>query len=145
MNLGAATWWWLVAGLLVLGELFVGSFYLLMLALGGVAGAVAAHLGAGYPAQLVTAALVGAGTTALWHFSRARAPRSAPVESNRDANLDIGQRVQVEAWDATGSARVQYRGSGWTAQYGGSGTPAPGLHVIVAVQGNRLIVEAVPH
>jgi membrane protein implicated in regulation of membrane protease activity len=145
MDLGAATWWWLVAGLLVLGELFVGSFYLLMLALGGVAGAVAAHLGAGYPAQLVTAALVGAGTTALWHFKRARAPHSAPVESNRDANLDIGQRVQVEAWDGSGTARVNYRGSGWTAQYGGSGSPAPGPHVIVAVQGNRLIVEPVTH
>jgi len=145
MNLGAATWWWLVAGLLVLGELFVGSFYLLMLALGGVAGAVAAHLGAGYPGQLVAAALVGAGTTAIWHFKRARAPRSAPVESNRDANLDIGQHVQVEAWDADGSARISYRGSSWTAQFGGTGTPAPGRHAIVAVKGNRLIVEPDPH
>ena len=140
MDLSAATWWWLVAGLLVVAELSVGSFYLLMLALGCVAGALAAHLGAGYPAQLFAAAIIGAGTTALWHYRRARAPRSAPVESNRDANLDIGQTLQVAAWDAQGAGRVSYRGSTWNVEFGGPGTPAPGPHVIVAVQGNRLIV-----
>lgn len=143
MDLSASTWWWLVAGLLVVAELSVGSFYLLMLALGCVAGALAAHLGAGYPTQLFSAGLVGAGTTALWHFRRARAPRSAPVESNRDANLDIGQTLLVDAWDAQGTARVGYRGSTWTAQFRGAGTPAPGPHVIVAVQGNRLVVAPV--
>ena len=40
MDLSAATWWWLAAGALVLGELAVGSFYMLMLALGCVAGAL---------------------------------------------------------------------------------------------------------
>lgn len=140
MDLGAATWWWLIAGALVVAELFIGSFYMLMLALGCAAGAIAAHLGAAYPAQLFIAAIVGAGTTALWHYRRARAPRSAPIESNRDANLDIGQTLQVPAWDAQRTARVSYRGSAWTAEFRGQGTPAPGPHVIVAVQGNRLIV-----
>jgi len=142
MNLGAATWWWLIAGLLVLAELFIGSFYMLMLALGCVAGALAAHLGAAYTTQLFTAAIVGAGTTALWHYRRASAPRLAPVESNRDANLDIGQTLQVDAWDAQGIARVSYRGAAWSAEFRGPGTPMPGPHVIVAVQGNRLIVAA---
>jgi membrane protein implicated in regulation of membrane protease activity len=143
MDLSAATGWWLVAGLLVVAELSVGSFYLLMLALGCVAGALAAHMGAGSTAQLFTAGLVGAGTTALWHLRRARSPRSAPVESNRDANLDIGQTLRVDAWDAQGTARVAYRGSTWTAEFRGAGVPAPGSHMIVAVQANRLIVEPV--
>jgi membrane protein implicated in regulation of membrane protease activity len=129
--------------LLVVAELSVGSFYLLMLALGCVAGALAAHLGAGYPAQLFAAAIIGAGTTALWHYRRARAPRSAPVESNRDANLDIGQTLQVPAWDGDGTARVSYRGSAWNVQYRGDAAPAPGEHVIVAVQGTRLVVSPV--
>lgn len=141
MTLGAASLWWLAAGLLVAAELFVGSFYMLMLALGCVAGAVAAHLGASDAAQMVTAGVVGAGTTAVWHFRRARSPRSAPVQSNRDVLLDIGQTLQVDAWDAQGVARVGYRGSAWTAEYRGPGQPAPGLHRIVAVQGSRLIVE----
>ncbi len=141
MELGTATAWWVAAGLLVLGELFVGSFYMLMLALGCAAGAITAHLGASGPVQLVVAALVGAGTTAGWHLRRARAPRSAPAQSNRDVLLDIGQTLQVDAWDAPGTARVSYRGSAWTAVYRGPGAPAPGLHRIVAVQGNQLVVE----
>jgi membrane protein implicated in regulation of membrane protease activity len=140
MDWSAPTWWWVATGALVAAELFVGSFYLLMLALGCAAGAVAAHLGAGYSLQILAAALVGAGTTAVWHYRRARAPRSAPVESNRDANLDIGQTLQVGAWQSDGTARVAYRGSAWNVQFQGTGTPAPGAHVIVAVQGNRLIV-----
>jgi membrane protein implicated in regulation of membrane protease activity len=140
MDLSGATAWWLAAGVLVAAELFAGSFYMLMLALGCAAGALAAHLGLGYSTQVFSAALVGAGTTAVWHFRRARSPRSAPVESNRDANLDIGQSLQVPAWQDDGSARVSYRGSAWSVQFRGPGTPAPGEHVIVAVQGNRLIV-----
>ena len=140
MELGAATWWWLIDGMLVVAELFIGSFYMLMLALGCAAGALAAHLGFGASTQVFVAALVGAGTTAVWHYRRARAPRSAPVESNRDANLDIGQSLQVPSWGADGSARVSYRGSAWQVQFRGPGSPAPGEHVIVAVQGNRLIV-----
>jgi membrane protein implicated in regulation of membrane protease activity len=140
MDWSAPTGWWLAAGALVAAELFAGSFYMLMLALGCAAGALAAHLGVGFGNQVFTAALVGAGTTALWHYRRARAPRSAPVESNRDANLDIGQTLRVGAWEGDGTARVAYRGSAWTVQYQGTASPAPGLHVIVAVQGNRLLV-----
>jgi membrane protein implicated in regulation of membrane protease activity len=143
MDWSGATGWWIAAGALVAAELFAGSFYMLMLALGCAAGALAAHLGAGYSTQVFTAALVGAGTTAVWHYRRARAPRSAPVESNRDANLDIGQTLQVPAWDADCTARVSYRGSAWNVQFRGEAEPAPGEHVIVAVQGNHLVVSPV--
>jgi len=141
MDWSAATLWWVAAGLLVAAELFVGSFYMLMLALGCAAGAVAAHAGLGASAQLVVAALIGAGTTAVWHYRRARAPRSAPVESNRDANLDIGASIQVPQWQTDGSARISYRGSDWNVEFRGDGRPAPGEHVVVAVQGNRLVVS----
>ena len=141
MDWSAPTLWWLAAGLLVAAELFVGSFYMLMLALGCAAGAVAAHAGLGASAQLVVAALIGAGTTAVWHYRRARAPRSAPVESNRDANLDIGASIQVPQWQTDGSARISYRGSDWNVEFRGDGRPAPGEHVVVAVQGNRLVVS----
>jgi membrane protein implicated in regulation of membrane protease activity len=143
MDFSAATGWWIVAGVLVAAELFAGTFYMLMLALGCTAGAVAAHLGAGTSTQVFSAALVGAGTTALWHYRRARSPRSAPAESNRDVNLDIGQTLQVPAWHGDGTARVSYRGSAWNVQYRGDAAPAPGEHVIVAVQGTRLVVSPV--
>jgi len=140
MDGSGSTLWWVVAGLLVAIELASGTFYLLMLALGAAAGAIAAHLGAGLDVQLVAAALVGGGATAIWHFKRFRAPRSAPAEANPDVNLDIGQSVRVDAWAADGTAQVSYRGASWAVGYRGAGTPAPGEHTIVAVQGNRLLV-----
>jgi membrane protein implicated in regulation of membrane protease activity len=145
MDWSASTQWWLAAGLLVAAELATGTFYLLMLALGCAAGALAGHLGANVAAQMVAAALVGAGATAAWHFKRKRQPRSAPAESNRDVNLDIGETVRVDQWDEAGQARVQYRGAAWSVRFAGNGAPLPGEHVIVGIDGNRLRVQPVAH
>lgn len=141
MDLQASTLWWGLAGLLVLAELLTGTFYLLLLALGASAAALAAHAGWGTTAQLVAAAAMGGGGTALWHLRRAKAPRSAPAASNADVNLDIGQTVTVTQWDSTQQAKVQYRGAAWSVRYAGEGIPAPGEHVIVAVHGNRFDVR----
>ena len=51
-----STLWWIATGVLVALELASGTFYLLMLAIGGVAGALAAHAGAPLPIQLAVAA-----------------------------------------------------------------------------------------
>jgi membrane protein implicated in regulation of membrane protease activity len=138
MDWSDATWWWLAAGGLVAAELVTGTFYLLMLALGCAAAAVGAYLGLAGTGQVLAAALVGGGATAAWHLKRARAPRSAPAQFNRDVNIDIGGTVHVTHWAADGSARVSYRGSTWSARYQGPGAPVPGDHVIVSVQGNEL-------
>ncbi|MBX3601091.1 MAG: NfeD family protein [Rubrivivax sp.] len=145
MDLSAATWWWIAAGVLVAAELTTGTFYLLMLALGCVAGALAAHAGAGGTAQIVAAALLGGGATAAWHFKRARSPRSAPADRNVDVNLDIGQSLQIDAWQPDGSAVVRHRGAAWTVRLAdAAATPAPGPHLVVAVQGNQLRVAPAP-
>lgn len=140
MDMNTPTLWWVLAGVLVALELTTGTFYLLMLALGAAAGAVAAHLAAGATLQIVAAAFVGGGATALWHWKRGREPQAAPASANRDVNLDVGERIHVAAWEPDGSARVQYRGAQWTARYGGADQPLPGEHFIVAVEGNRLIL-----
>jgi membrane protein implicated in regulation of membrane protease activity len=132
--------WWLATGGLVAAELATGTFYLLMVALGCAAGALAAHAGLGGTGQVAAAALLGSAFTAAWHLKRARSPRSAPAESNRDVMLDIGQTLRVDAWGDDGTARVPYRGAAWTVRFAGPGTPAPGEHVIVAVHGNQLRV-----
>jgi len=144
MDLQDSTLWWLLAGSLVAVELVTGTFYLLALAVGAVAGAIAAHAGLGLTGQIVTAALAGGGATAAWHLRRARHPRSAPSERNRDVNLDIGETVQVDTWGSDGHAQVHYRGSTWTARYAGHGSRGPGRHVIVAVRGNHLEVAEAP-
>jgi membrane protein implicated in regulation of membrane protease activity len=140
MDWSPSTWWWLIAGVLVAVELATGTFYLLMLALGAAGAAIAAHAGLGSTAQIVIAALVGGGATAAWHFKRARSPKSAPAESNRDVNLDIGQSVRVEAWNTDGTARASYRGAMWSVRFAGPGAPRAGEHLIVSVNGNELSV-----
>jgi membrane protein implicated in regulation of membrane protease activity len=140
MDLSNANLWWLLAGVLVAAELLSGTFYLLMLALGAAGAALAAHGGAGFTAQLVTAAVVGGGATAAWHLRRARHPRSAPASANPDVNLDIGQRVHVDAWAEDGTARASYRGASWAVRWAGEGAAVPGEHVIVAIQGSELRV-----
>ena len=141
MDFSASTLWWLAAGALVAAELATGTFYLLMVALGAAAGALAAHGGLGPSAQWVLAAAVGAGTTAAWHFKRQRQPGRAPAAHNRDVNIDIGQSLHVDVWGPDGSARVAYRGSTWAVRFVGSGVPTAGPHVIVSVQSSHLGVS----
>lgn len=140
MDWSASTLWWLAVGVLVAAELSSGSFYLLMLALGCVVGALAAHAGLAASTQMVLAALAGSGTTAAWYVRRSRMPPSAPATSNRDVNLDIGGTVFVPAWNEDGTARATYRGAAWSLRFAGSGAAQPGDHKIVAVEGSRLAV-----
>lgn len=135
-----ATLWWMAAGAAVALELATGTFYLLMIALGLVSGAVAAHAGLAGAMQIALAALVGSGATALWHRSRMRHPRSLPSRENRDVNLDIGETVQVPAWGADHTARVTYRGTQWTARLQPGCAADAGLHRVTAVEGNWLVV-----
>jgi len=63
---------------------------------------------------------------------------------NRDVNLDIGERVHVTRWAADRTARVQYRGSGWTARLAPDAQPQAGEHVVTAVEGNWLVLTPLP-
>jgi membrane protein implicated in regulation of membrane protease activity len=139
-----STVWWLVAGAAVALELVTGTFYLLMLAIGLAAGALAAHTGAALALQLVVAAVVGGGAVAGWHFTRGRRQRAEPpAEANRDVNLDVGETVHVEAWHPDGTATVKYRGANWTVQAAGGAPHSTGAHRVREVVGSRLIVEKI--
>lgn len=140
MDWSNATWWWVAAGALVAAELVTGTFYLLMLAIGTAAGALAAHAQMGFTGQLLVAAGLGGGAVVAWHLRQRGRPPALPANANRDVNLDIGSHVHVAAWGPEGTARVDYRGAGWDARFGGSGPPAPGEHVIVRIEGNRLVL-----
>lgn len=140
MHWDAASMWWVAAGALVAVEMATGTFYLLMLALGCVAAALAAHANLGWSGQLVLAALVGGGAVAGWYLRRQHAPKVTAASADRSGNLDIGERVLVASWRSDGSARVDYRGAQWDARYAGHGEPRAGEHVIHAIEGNRLML-----
>ena len=142
--MATTTVWWVLAGLAVGLELVSGTFYLLMLALGLAAGALAAHAGLSWALQFIVAAAVGGGAVIAWRAYRQRQPAPAPASANRDVNLDIGETVQVAAWNADGSATVKYRGAQWSVEHLPGADPVAGTHRIVEVVGNRLIVDKLP-
>lgn len=133
--------WWVLTGVLVALELTTGTFFLLMLSLGTVAAALVAMFGQGMNAQLVVAALVGGLGAVLLAQWRKRQPPT-PQET-QDQHLDLGATVQVDAWDAQGSAQVKHRGAAWTAVLAPGQTATPGAHRIQAMAGNRLVLEKI--
>lgn len=131
--------WLVAAGLLVILELFSGTFYLLMIAIGLAFGALAALAGAAMPLQTIVAAVVGVAATGLLHRSRLGKPVKSNAARDRNVNIDIGEKVSVPAWQ-DGRARVMYRGALWDVELGQGATPEAGSFKIVEVQGSRLIV-----
>ena len=138
-----STIWWIIAGAIVAAELVTGTFYLLMLAIGMAAAAIAAHLGAGMTVQLLVAAAIGGGAVVGWHFVRGKRPAEPPAGSNRDVNMDVGETVNVAAWNADGTSTVKYRGAQWTVVQRGGSSPQTGPHRVVEVVGNRLVVQKI--
>lgn len=136
-----STIWWVLAGAVIAIELVTGTFYLLMLSLGFVAAAIAAHLGLAAPIQLVAAAVVGGACVVAWRGYKKKMPTALPASTNRDVNLDIGETLQVDAWAMDGTTTVKYRGANWQVLLAPGETPSPGAHSIVEVVGNRLIVK----
>ncbi len=142
-TLAQSSIWWLLAGGAVAVELVTGTFYLLMLAIGLAAGAVAAHLGAGLPVQMVIAAIAGGASVVILRKVRGRQPPPLQASENRDVNLDIGETVHVGAWQFDGTATVTYRGAKWDVALRPGVAASSGTHRIVEIVGNRLIVEKV--
>jgi membrane protein implicated in regulation of membrane protease activity len=136
-----STVWWLLAAGLVALELFTGTFYLLMLALGLAAGALAAHLGLSFTGQLLVAAAVGAAAVVGCYLLKRRRKGDPSVRSMRSVNLDVGEQLHIESWQDDGTASVRYRGAQWTAMLAPGQTRVPGAFRVVELMGSRLVVE----
>lgn len=135
--------WWLVAIALGIAEMFTGSFYLLVLAAGAAGAGVFAALGFGPAAQFICAAVVSAAGAALVRRLRLR-KNVEPSQRNPDVNLDIGQSVQVEQWDANGRSRVPHRGAMWDVELIPGEPAVPGRYLIREIDGSRLRLSRAP-
>ena len=131
--------WLVLAGVLVAFELFTGTFYVLMIAIGMAFGAVAALLGMSLPMQILIAAVVGVLATGLLHRSRFGRPLKQNSARDRNVNLDIGEKLTVDAW-TEGKARVMYRGAMWDIDLAPGAIAGAGAFKIVEVQGSHLVV-----
>lgn len=138
-----ASLWWIAAGVLVALELTTMTFYLLMLALGAATGALAAHLGISATGQMVAAAIVSTLAVLACHQWRKSRPRELPVGANPNLNMDVGETVQITAWNPDGTATVRYRGTIWTAMHRPGIAPSTGMHRVAELVGSRLLVDPV--
>lgn len=136
-----STVWWLLTGAAVGVELLTGTFYLLMLAIGLAASALAAHAGAGVVVQIVTAAVVGGGAVVAWHWLKRSRPGDPSARADRSVNLDVGELVMIDSWNADGTAHIKYRGATWTAVHRSGVTPCTGMHRVAELVGSRLLVD----
>jgi membrane protein implicated in regulation of membrane protease activity len=136
-----STLWWLLAGAAVAVELLTGTFYLLMLAIGLAAAALAAHLGASLPLQVIVAAMVSVATVGGWHFMRHRV--KGVTEPGANLDFDAGEHVNVAAWTADNTCVVRYRGTTWTAVPAGGTPEGTGPHRVRQVDGSRLVLEKI--
>ena len=127
--------WWILAAVLVGVELASGTFYLLVYGLAAAAAGLAAWLGAGVPAQLLTAGAIAVlGTLALRRWKQ----RTAHPEFNVQ-DMDIGQTVKIESWQE-GRGQVRYRGALWDAEAESDGVDSARPLMIRAVRGNTLLL-----
>lgn len=136
-----STIWWLLAGGAVVAELLTGTFFLLMISLGMAAAALAAHTGASSTTQMLAAAVIGGGAVVVCYFVKRKRPHDPSARADRSVNLDIGEKVLIEEWNADGTAAVKYRGAIWTAIHRTGSTPSAGLHQIAELVGSRLLVD----
>ncbi|QNB11269.1 NfeD family protein [Paraburkholderia tropica] len=134
--------WWIGAGVLIVAELMTGTFYLLMIALGFLAGVAAYELGAPLDLQLMCAALVALIAVIVLRRSRfGRRRRMVDASTDPGVNLDIGSTLTVAAWHE-GRARSMYRGAEWDVELAPGEPDNVPLYEIQAVRGNCLIVGA---
>jgi len=138
------TGWLVLAGLLVVFELFTGTFYVLMIAIGMAFGAIAAALGFGLPVQILVAAVVGVLATGVLHRSRFGRPLRMDASRDPNVNIDIGQTIQVDQWQE-GRARAMYRGAQWDVDLAPGSSAAGGEYKIVEIRGSRLVVANAKH
>ena len=142
MTMEQSTIWWVLAGVMVAVELATGTFYLLMLATGMAAGAIAAHLGMTVVGQIVAAAVIGGGAVVLQYWRGRNQPKAATANANKDVHIDIGEMVSVVGWAPDGTTTVKYRGASWTAVMANPAEPADsGQFRIMQLLGNRLVLE----
>lgn len=136
-----STIWWVMAGVFIGVEMMTGTFYLLMVALGLGAAAIAAHAGVSSTLQIVVAAVVSGGAVVGWRGYRLKNPKKLSLSSKHSVNLDVGETVMVDEWSPQGTASVKYRGAKWSVILADESTPIAGPYRIVEVVGSRLMVK----
>ena len=131
---------WAIAGfVLIIAELLTGTFYLLVFGVAALIGALVAYLGGAFWLQIIltaAATFIGVYLVHVWW-------QKNPKNTKSDNSLEVGQTVVFENWvsEASGTARVKYRGASWDAKIEGGDKPSPNdvLTIKATAQGVLLV------
>jgi membrane protein implicated in regulation of membrane protease activity len=134
--------WWIIVGTLVGIDLMTGTFYLLMLAIGASAGAIAAHAQLSFTTQLITGSVVGGLAVIFWRIYALQKLKAHP-EQVAAQHLDVGETVEVHEWLSNGTAQVKHRGAFWTAICAEGSPQGLGFYQIQDIQGNTLVLHKI--
>lgn len=137
--------WFAFAGILVAVEIFTGTFYLLMIAAGSVAGGLVAVAGVPFYGQIIAAGMTGGVVTLVLRNNRFLRKHRVSPQRNPSVLLDIGQTVEIWKWDNPQNgiyrSRASYRGALWDVELLPTGRPEIGLFIIREIRGATLLVE----
>ncbi len=71
---------------------------------------------------------------------RRKRPGDPSARADRSVNLDVGETVMIESWNADGTSSVKYRGANRVAIHRQGVQPSTGPHRVAELVGNRLLV-----
>lgn len=141
--------WAIIAGVLIVAELFTGTFFLLVIALGALAASILAILNFALAMQIFAAAaimLLGILILRRKIYLSQKPNFLKQKQTNKNmgdiSNLDQGQIVLIKSWQGRW-AITQYRGAEWQVVLSShvSSEPIPGNYVISHVDGIVLVVN----
>jgi len=136
-----STSFWIITGIvLIIGEMVSMSFFLLFIALGAFAAALAASFGQSHVVQGLTCAGVSViGVLAL------RKPIQHRLLKSMNVATDVGTEITVDQAIAPHQqARISYQGTSWLATNLGATAFRVGERVIiVGIDGNTLLLRKV--
>lgn len=140
---GIINMYWIIAAIILfVAEMFLGSFYLLVVSASLLSAGLAAWLfDTGTTANILIASVssvIGIVLVRRWQKNR---PKNTVDQDGND--LDIGQTVVLEQALPSGLWQVRYRGSLWQAEVDGSAA-AGASALIRSKHGNILRVSVVP-
>lgn len=142
--------WVFLSGLLTVAELLSGTFFLLILALGALAGFFSTFFIFSIAIQLFIVMLIA--LTGLFFLLYIYAQKtcnfiSADLKEQITTEaicFDLGKRIFIEKWDDIGNTRARYRGSEWFVRYVTNKqekTPDTGWFFICGIDGITLLVS----
>jgi membrane protein implicated in regulation of membrane protease activity len=129
---------WAIAGLVLITiEMLTGTFYLLVIGIAALIGAIVAYAGGEFWLQALIAGI--SGLIGVWYAHGKLTAEKAKKGMPNTNQLDIGQPVTVLQWvnQAQGLVRVNYRGSQWDAKVDASESGAVQINDVLMISGRE--------